>query len=211
MANTIIGIPTTRVTESYTRGRILRQTQPTQTGRSPSSKAQLSQRLSVSEPSDDPVAAMQVMSLQRLLQRKTQVKSNLSSTQSYLGVTDTSLSSVFQFGEPGPHHGAGRLGNHLAPTSSGRPPCSRSIRRSSNSSTTAISNSAGGICFPAPNRWRRRSWQTAGGYIQYDGNEQSLMSYSDLNLLTRLECHRRTGVRRDLQRNPRDRRKLRPR
>ena len=45
-------------------------------------------------PSENTAAAMQVEGIQSLLERKDQMKSNISTTQSYLGQTDSTLTSV---------------------------------------------------------------------------------------------------------------------
>ena len=55
---------------------------------------QLATGLRLSIPSDEPVTALQAISLQRLLERKAQVQKNLASAQSYLGATDSALVNV---------------------------------------------------------------------------------------------------------------------
>src|SRR5690606_24994875 len=57
-------------------------------------QTQLSTGHRFSVPSADPIASLRVIELQRLLEQKSQVKSNLATTQSYLAASDTALSRV---------------------------------------------------------------------------------------------------------------------
>ncbi len=89
----IIGIPTTRISDIFLRERLLSQVQHDQL-QIYKSQLQLSTGQRFQAPSEDPVAAMRVISLQRLLERKAQVQTNLVTNQSYLSATDTALSNV---------------------------------------------------------------------------------------------------------------------
>ena len=89
----IIGIPSTRISDQFSRLVLLRQVQGDQVD-----LLRLENQLSTGQrfqlPSEDPVAAMRVMSLQQLLARKTQIQSNLTTNQSFLSATDTAMSQV---------------------------------------------------------------------------------------------------------------------
>ncbi len=92
MAN-IIGIPSTRVSDSFIHQRLLNQVRYDQLQLF-RTQNQLSTGRRINDPSDDPVSAMQIVSLQRLLERKEQVQGNLSTNESFLTATDTALSTV---------------------------------------------------------------------------------------------------------------------
>lgn len=55
---------------------------------------QLATGIRLGLPSEEPMTALQAIGLQKLLERKTQVQTNLSSAQSYLAATDSALADV---------------------------------------------------------------------------------------------------------------------
>lgn len=87
----IIGIPTTRVSDSFVRSRLMAQVQFDQRELF-RLETQLSTGRRFEMPSDEPVAALRIMSLQRLLERKEQVQTNLHTNQAFMTSTDTALS-----------------------------------------------------------------------------------------------------------------------
>jgi len=89
----IIGIPSTRVSDQFVRQRLLDQVQSDQVELF-RLQTQLATGRKFEVPSEDSVAAQRVMSLQLLLERKGQVRSNLNTNQSYLNATDTALSQI---------------------------------------------------------------------------------------------------------------------
>ena len=92
MAN-IIGIPTTRVSDQFVQRRMLQQVQY-DLRELFRLESQLSTGRKFELPGEEPVAALRVMSLQRLLEQKEQVRSNLETTQSYLTATDVAMSQI---------------------------------------------------------------------------------------------------------------------
>jgi len=92
MAN-VIGISSTRVSDLFVRQRVLAQVQY-DLREMFDLENQLSSGHQFQLPSENPVAASRVISLQSLLERKEQVKTNLATTQSYLGATDVALSRI---------------------------------------------------------------------------------------------------------------------
>lgn len=89
----ILGIPNTRISDQFARQRLLSQVQSNQ-GDLLRLETQLSTGRQFELPSESPVAAIRVIGLQRLLEQKTQAKSNLATNQSYLNATDAALSQV---------------------------------------------------------------------------------------------------------------------
>jgi flagellin-like hook-associated protein FlgL len=89
----IIGIPTTGVSDLSVRDQLVNELDSQQTAMD-----QLQTEISTGEqfqlPSQDPQAALQVMSIQSLLQRKTQAQTSISTIQSSLSQADSTLSSV---------------------------------------------------------------------------------------------------------------------
>ena len=89
----VISIPTTRVSDLFVSQRLTNQIQSDQLELL-RIQMQLSTGRRLQLPSEDASAAQRAMSLQRLLERKGQVRSNLTTNQSFLSATDTALSSV---------------------------------------------------------------------------------------------------------------------
>src|SRR5215203_3332672 len=86
-------IPTTRVSDQLASSLLLEQVRSNQLA-----LLQLQQSIStgrrIAAPSEDAPAAARAIDLQRLLERKGQVKTNLDTNQAYLTATDTALSTV---------------------------------------------------------------------------------------------------------------------
>ncbi len=89
----ILSIPNTRISDLFSRQRLLSQLQADQIG-----LLRLQTHLSTGRkfelPSEDPVAANRVIGLQRLLEQHAQTKANLATNQSFLTTTDAALSQV---------------------------------------------------------------------------------------------------------------------
>ncbi len=92
----IVGIPTTRITMSYSSQRLMTQTQYAQMAMY-NIQMQLSTGHRYQMGSEDPISSLRVMSLQSLLERKAQVQSNLTTNQSFLSTSDSALSSISGF------------------------------------------------------------------------------------------------------------------
>jgi flagellar hook-associated protein 3 FlgL len=89
----VIGIPTTRVSDLFLRQRLLNQVRSDQLDLF-RIQMQLSTGRRLFVPSEDASAALRVMSLQRLLEQKEQVKTNLATSQYYLAESDSALSGI---------------------------------------------------------------------------------------------------------------------
>lgn len=89
----VIGIPTTRVSDLFVRQRLLSQIQADQLELF-QTQMQLSTGQRFHVPSEDPDAALRVMRLQRLLERKEQIRTNLNTNETFLTATDTALGTV---------------------------------------------------------------------------------------------------------------------
>lgn len=91
----IIPIPTTRVGDYYVRQRLTSQVQSDQL-----SLFQIQNQISTGQrlllPSDDAPAALRGINLQRLLDRKDQIRTNVQSSKFYLSAAETSLGQVSQ-------------------------------------------------------------------------------------------------------------------
>src|SRR3954454_22570884 len=89
----IVPIPTTRVGDLFVRQRLVGQAQNDQL-----SLFKLQNQISTGKrmvlPSDDAPAALRAINLQRLIDRKAQIATNIQSSNQYLGAADSSLGDV---------------------------------------------------------------------------------------------------------------------
>lgn len=93
MLNSFYPIVSGRVSDALTRNRSLYQAQ---TGRMELQRLQdqMSSGLAFTKPSDDPIAALKVVALQRQIEYQDQRLVNLDSANSFLSITDTSLGTI---------------------------------------------------------------------------------------------------------------------
>ncbi|MCH7751020.1 MAG: hypothetical protein IH898_02540, partial [Planctomycetes bacterium] len=89
----LIPIPTARIPDLFARQRLMQQLQLDQLALF-RLQDQVSTGRRIILPSDDAPSALRSIALQRLLERKTQLESNIATGQSFLGATDTALGSV---------------------------------------------------------------------------------------------------------------------
>ena len=89
----LVPIPNTRVSGLLGRQRLLHQLQGDQLDLF-RLQEQISTGRRINLPSDDAPAALRAVTLQRLLERKNQLGSNLEAGQSFLAATDTALNDV---------------------------------------------------------------------------------------------------------------------
>src|SRR4051812_27537707 len=89
----IVPIPSTRVSDAFVQQRLISQVQNDQTDLF-LLQNQISTGRRLNLPSDDATAALRGMALQNLLERKTQIKTNITTNQSYLTATDSALGNV---------------------------------------------------------------------------------------------------------------------
>src|SRR5688572_13233342 len=90
---TITPISASRVTDALVRERLLVQLQADQQAIFKLQSA-ISTGRRIQRPSEDPPAAQRGISLQSLLERKTQVGVNVATTESFLTATDVAMSSI---------------------------------------------------------------------------------------------------------------------
>ena len=107
----LIPIPTARVSDLFTRQRLTQQLQLDQLALF-RLQDQVSTGRRIILPSDDAPSALRAISLQRLIERKTQLDSNIATGQSFLGNTDVTLGSVAKQHEPCVAGPLDRAGEH---------------------------------------------------------------------------------------------------
>jgi flagellar hook-associated protein 3 FlgL len=178
--SSIIPIPSTRVSDTFVRDRLISQVQADQLGLFKlQNQISTGQRITVA--SDDPSAAMRALTLQGLLLQKQQVITNLSTNQSYLSATDSALSSVSSL-----------LSNVQSAAMAVSDNTSTSDQRQA--AAVVVSSALQQMIDVANQQFRGRNlfsgsstgvqpYQQVGSTVSYNGNNQNLLSYSDSNVL----------------------------
>ncbi len=177
----IIGIPTTRVSDQFVRQRLMQQVQYDQLELF-RIQTQLSTGRRFERPGEDPIAAGRIMSLQSLLERKAQVQTNLTTNQSFLTSTDTAMSTISDM--IADVRGAAL---EVVGTTASDEQRSAAAMQVSQAITQLLDagnqNFRGRYLFAGSTTLVRPFKQTGDGIVEYLGNEERLMSYSDVDLL----------------------------
>lgn len=176
----IYPIPTNRVSSLLIQQRLLSQLQTDQV-----SILQLQQQIAtgrrINTPSEDAPAAQRAISLQRLLEQKTQARVNLSTSQSYLSATDTAVQGVTN------------TLNSVRSTVLGvtdtvssdeqRQAAIAEVSRAIEQLVDVGNQVFRGRYLFAGARTTEQPFVLSGNQIAYNGNETQLQSYSDVDLL----------------------------
>lgn len=177
----VIGIPTTRLSNLYVRDRLMSQLQLDQLDLF-RLQVQMSTGHRIQMPSEDPNAAGRIVSLQRLLERKQQMNSNLSTNQSFLSATDSSLSSVS--GNLAEIRGVALGVLDTVSSDTQRRAAAQQVRQLlSQLLDTANQQFRGRYLFAGSTTTVQPFEELKDGLVQYNGNEQRLASFEDIDLL----------------------------
>ncbi len=181
MTNSISSIPTARLSDLFVREQLLSQLQSSQ-AELLRIQTQLSTGHRYQLPSEDPLSALRTISLQSLLERKAQIKSNIKTNQSSLNITDTALSSVSDLLTNIRATAVGSIGT--TSTDAERAAAVQQIDQALQELTN-IGNRQylGHYLFAGSINATQPFQSTNNGLVEYSGNEQSLSSYADINQL----------------------------
>ena len=181
MPSSVTGIPTTRVSDIFIRERMLGQVQFDQSQLF-RVMTQLSTGRRFEAPSEDPVASMRIISLQRLLERKTQVMSNLQTNQSYLSATEAAVANVSGLLAEMRGLALGVLGTTA--TDIQRETAVQQIDQLLGQLVdTGNQQFRGRYLFAGSLTTERPFSKVGAGIVEYYGNESHLQSYADVDLL----------------------------
>jgi flagellin-like hook-associated protein FlgL len=180
MAN-IIPIPTTRVSNQLIRSRLLSQLQADQLDIF-RLQNQVSTGRRITVPSEDATAAQRAVTLQRLLERKNQLRSNVDAGLSFLGATDTALTDV-----------ATLLGDIRGSVLGVAGTTSSDQERQA--VATEVSRALEQLLQTGNRKFRGRylftgsqtdvsPYSLVDGFVKYSGNEKNVNAFADINVLT---------------------------
>lgn len=177
----VSGVPTTRITDLFVRQRLLEQMQADQKDVF-ELQTQLSTGHRFTVPSGDPIAAVRVIGLQRLLEQKGQVKANLQATQSYLSASDTALSRVSEIVAEARAAALGVMGTTA--TEEQREAAALQIQQAIQQLLDAGNQKFRGRYLFAGTAVDTRPFARAGNnLVVYNGNDRLFRSYVDTDVL----------------------------
>jgi flagellar hook-associated protein 3 FlgL len=177
----ITGVPTTRVSDQFIRSRLMAQVQFDQ-AELYRLQTQLSTGLRFGTPGEDPVAAGRVMSLQSLLERKAQVQTNLTTNQSYLTSTDVAMSRISNLVAEVRGAALGVVGSTSSDEQ--RNAVALQVEQAAKQLLDAGNQKFRGRYLFAGSTTQTRPFEMIGdNVVRYSGNEEELLSYSDIDLL----------------------------
>lgn len=175
----ITPIPSSRISNALIRDRLLSQIQFDQTELFKLQR-QISSGQRIEFPSEDAPAATRAISLQRLLERKTQVRSNLSTNKSYLASSDSAISSISGILTSIRGTAVSVVGSTAS--SESRAAAAQEVQRAIDQLVDAGNQKFrgrylfGGSTTNAP-------FVKQGNSVVYQGNEVQLRSFADIDLL----------------------------
>lgn len=193
MTSPLSGIPTSRLSNAYMQQQLLAQLNYDQQDLF-RLQTQISTGQRLLAPSDDPNSAARGQALQSLLERKTQAKTNLETSQSFLGATDTALAAV-----------SGLLASVHGSALGVVDTISSDEQR--NSVKVEVDQAIRQLVDAGTQRFRERylfsgsrttepAFELVNGFVRYNGNEQRMLSFADIDSLfeTNLDGHEVFGA-----------------
>lgn len=142
---------------------------------------QLSTGYRISTPSDDAPAALRAVTLQRLLEQKQQVGTNLDTSQSYLAATDSALVNVNDLVINIRSEALGAIDSTTSATQ--REVLVQEIQGAINQLADVGNHKFRDRYLFAGSETTARPFQIIGDTVKYSGNERRLKSFVDLDLL----------------------------
>lgn len=178
---TTIGIPSTRVSDIFVRQRLLSCVQTSQVALYDVLE-QISTGKRISIASEDAPASARIISLQRLGERKEQVITNITTTKSYLSVTDSAMATISDLLTEA--QGIGLSSIDTVATQEERNAAAEQIQAIIQQlMDTGNQVYEGRYLFSGSSTDVRPFVETESGYISYVGNENHLTTYGDIDLL----------------------------
>jgi flagellar hook-associated protein 3 FlgL len=179
-------IPTTRVSDSLVRQRLLTQLHADELALFRLQNA-ISTGRRIVAPSEDAPAAQRAISLQSLLERKTQAQTNLQTSQSFLAASDVALSAVS--GLVADIRGAAISVADSVSTPEAKKAVAQQVDRAIQQLIDTGNQQFRERFLFAGTQSSERPFEPADEYVRYNGNEGRYQSYSDIDLLFSTNVH----------------------
>jgi flagellin-like hook-associated protein FlgL len=177
---TLVPIPTTRVSTSFVRQRLLAQLQGDQLDVF-RLQNQISTGRRISRPSEDAPAAQRAITLQRLIERKTQLSSNVDAGKSFLAATDRALTDVAT--ALGNIRGVALGAAGTTATDDERAEARAEVEQTINQLLSVANTRFRGRYLFAGSQTNVEPYARIGNAVKYSGNEKFVQNFSDLDVL----------------------------
>jgi flagellar hook-associated protein 3 len=179
--SSILGIATGRISDQY-----VYQQMTSQLDAGLTQLTRLETELSTGDqfqlPSQDPVAAQQVISLTSLLAKKQQAQSNLTSAQSYLSEADSAMTNINNLMSQARATAVGAVGSTV--TASQQQSAAQSIQQTIQQLIDAGNEQFENSYLFAGSDTQVQPFSAQGNSIKYSGNDQTLSTYTDVDQLS---------------------------
>jgi len=182
----IIPIPSTRISDTLMRTSLLRQLQFDQRELF-RVQSQISTGRRIAVPSEDAPAAQRAISLQRLIERKGQVSTNLETNLSFLTATDSALGSVS--GLLSEVRGAALGVIDVTSTPEQREAVALEVDQAIQQLVDVGNQRFRDRYLFAGSQTTQQPFLVNGNVVEYRGNEEHLLSFSDIDLLFETNAH----------------------
>ncbi|MCA9236569.1 MAG: hypothetical protein KDA44_13930 [Planctomycetales bacterium] len=176
----IIPIPNFRISGLLARQRLTTQLQGDQLDLF-RLQEQISTGRRITLPSEDGPAALRAIALQRLLERKTQLATNVQTGQSYLGATDTALSDVATL--LGDLRGSALGVAGTASTDEERNSVIAEVNRALEQLVQVGNRKFRGRYLFAGSQTNVQPYSLSGDQVLYSGNDKTIRNFSDIDVL----------------------------
>lgn len=144
-------------------------------------QAQISSGYRLQAPSDDPAAALRAQGIQRLLELKSQVKTNISTGQSFIGATDSAVNDVATLLSNARAIAVGAADSTIS--ESQRKASATEVERILQQVVDAGNQQFRGRYLFAGSKTEVKPFELVDGKVVYRGNEGSLRTFGDSDLL----------------------------
>lgn len=176
----IVPIPTSRVSDLLIRQRLQTQLQSDQ-GDLLRLQDQLSSGRRINLPSEDAPAALRAVGLQSLIERKAQNLRNITANDLFLQTTDSALTNLSTLVTNVRASALSAVGT--TSSDSQRQAVALEVQSALGQLVDAANQQIGGRYLFSGSKTNVRPYTLVGDTVQYDGNEEHVQSYADLDLL----------------------------
>lgn len=176
----IVPIPNTRVSNLLTRQRLMAQLQSDQLDVF-RLQTQVSTGRRITLPSEDAPAARRAVTLQRLLERKEQLRSNVQTGKSFLQATDVALNNVA--GLLGDVRGTALGVASTTATQTERTAALEEVNRAIEHLVATANTQFRGRYLFAGSQTNVEPYAVSGDYVHYAGDDQTISAFSDIGVL----------------------------
>jgi flagellar hook-associated protein 3 FlgL len=172
----IVPVPSTRVSDSFVRERLIQQVQSDQIDLF-KLQNELSTGSRLNQPSDDPSGALQAVSLQNLIAQKQQYQTNLQTNTNYLSASDAALMQVDSIVSNANGIALGAVGSTATDTQ--RQQAATQLQDSINQLLGLGNTVFGGRYIFSGSATNVKPFVQQGSGVVYQGDPKSIQSYAD--------------------------------